>query len=94
MALRKVDICYCQSTDSRWLFFPGDYVDLSSSRFDDINIIAGALKLYFRMLPLPIVTFETYTKFIEAVSKYLIYSLALDISCCLVGFKDLYYSQY
>lgn len=34
--------------------------------YDDINIICGTLKQYFRMLPIPIITFELYNKFIDA----------------------------
>ena len=51
-------------------FFAGDFVDIGSSKYDDINIIAGALKLYLRMLPLPVITFETYNKFIDAIREY------------------------
>lgn len=40
------------------------------SVYDDINIICGTLKLYFRMLPIPVITFELYNKFIDAASKY------------------------
>ncbi|XP_028405368.1 beta-chimaerin-like [Dendronephthya gigantea] len=49
------------------LYDKGDVVDVGPSKFGDINIIAGALKLYLRMLPLPVITFETYNKFIEAI---------------------------
>ena len=49
------------------LYDKGDFVDIGSSKYDDINIIAGALKLYLRMLPLPVITFETYNKFIDAI---------------------------
>lgn len=38
--------------------------------YPDINIITGALKLYFRDLPIPVITYDTYPKFIEAASKY------------------------
>ncbi|XP_073534022.1 beta-chimaerin isoform X2 [Phyllobates terribilis] len=44
----------------------GDKTDLSSTTYPDINIIAGALKLYFRDLPIPVITYDTYSKFIEA----------------------------
>lgn len=50
------------------LYDKGDVVEIGSSKFDDINIIAGALKLYLRMLPLPIITFETYGKFMDAIA--------------------------
>lgn len=49
----------------------GDKADISASAYADINIIAGALKLYLRDLPIPIITFELYTKFIQAASKHL-----------------------
>lgn len=49
----------------------GDKADISASAYADINIIAGALKLYLRDLPIPIITFELYTKFIQAASKCL-----------------------
>lgn len=48
----------------------GDKADISASIYPDINIIAGALKLYFRDLPIPVITYDTYSKFIEAASKY------------------------
>ncbi|XP_042327450.1 beta-chimaerin isoform X3 [Sceloporus undulatus] len=44
----------------------GDKVDVSANLYPDINIIAGALKLYFRDLPIPVITYDTYSKFIEA----------------------------
>lgn len=56
-----------------WIFSPtdGDKADISASAYADINIIAGALKLYLRDLPIPVITFELYTKFIQAASKRL-----------------------
>ena len=51
--------------------FPGDVVDIGPTKFEDVNIIAGALKLYLRMLPLPVITFETYNKFIDAIRECL-----------------------
>ncbi|XP_053322286.1 beta-chimaerin [Spea bombifrons] len=44
----------------------GDKADISSTTYPDINIIAGALKLYFRDLPIPVITYDSYSKFIEA----------------------------
>uniref|UniRef100_A0A674MX19 N-chimaerin n=1 Tax=Takifugu rubripes TaxID=31033 RepID=A0A674MX19_TAKRU len=44
----------------------GDKADISASAYADINIIAGALKLYLRDLPIPVITFELYSKFIQA----------------------------
>ncbi|XP_072365488.1 LOW QUALITY PROTEIN: beta-chimaerin [Scyliorhinus torazame] len=44
----------------------GDKADISAATYADINIIAGALKLYFRDLPIPVITYDSYQKFIEA----------------------------
>ncbi|XP_028986053.1 beta-chimaerin isoform X4 [Betta splendens] len=44
----------------------GDKADISANAYADINIIAGALKLYLRDLPIPVITFDLYSKFIQA----------------------------
>uniref|UniRef100_A0AAQ4NWS7 N-chimaerin n=1 Tax=Gasterosteus aculeatus aculeatus TaxID=481459 RepID=A0AAQ4NWS7_GASAC len=44
----------------------GEKADISAVAYADINIIAGALKLYLRDLPIPIITFDLYSKFIQA----------------------------
>uniref|UniRef100_A0A6I8NF17 Chimaerin n=1 Tax=Ornithorhynchus anatinus TaxID=9258 RepID=A0A6I8NF17_ORNAN len=44
----------------------GEKADISASIYPDINIITGALKLYFRDLPIPVITYDTYSKFIDA----------------------------
>lgn len=51
-------------------FSDGEKADISANMYPDINIITGALKLYFRDLPIPVITYDTYPKFIEAASKY------------------------
>ncbi|KAG7239327.1 hypothetical protein INR49_029292 [Caranx melampygus] len=43
----------------------GEKADISSSSYEDINIITGALKLYFRELPIPLITYDAYPRFIE-----------------------------
>uniref|UniRef100_A0AAZ3SFH8 Beta-chimaerin n=1 Tax=Oncorhynchus tshawytscha TaxID=74940 RepID=A0AAZ3SFH8_ONCTS len=44
----------------------GEKADISANVYNDINIIAGALKLYLRDLPIPVITFHVYSKFILA----------------------------
>ncbi|CAG8444185.1 2318_t:CDS:2, partial [Cetraspora pellucida] len=41
-------------------------VNLNEEEYRDINVIAGALKLFFRSLPEPLTTFELYDEFIQA----------------------------
>uniref|UniRef100_H2U6B6 Chimerin 1 n=1 Tax=Takifugu rubripes TaxID=31033 RepID=H2U6B6_TAKRU len=44
----------------------GEKADISTNAYEDINIITGALKLYFRELPIPLITYDAYPRFIEA----------------------------
>uniref|UniRef100_A0A672IW70 Chimaerin n=1 Tax=Salarias fasciatus TaxID=181472 RepID=A0A672IW70_SALFA len=44
----------------------GEKADISSSVYEDLNIITGALKLYFRELPIPLITYDAYPRFMEA----------------------------
>jgi hypothetical protein len=45
-------------------------VDLSSEEYlSDINDITGVLKLWFRELPEPLMTFDIYQGFVEAASE-------------------------
>lgn len=47
----------------------GENVDISEAKYDDIHSITSVLKLYFRLLPIPLVTFDAYKIFLEAI-KY------------------------
>ncbi|XP_017278246.1 N-chimaerin isoform X2 [Kryptolebias marmoratus] len=44
----------------------GEKTDISARAYEDINIITSALKLYLRDLPVPVISFEAYPRFIEA----------------------------
>ncbi|KAK2855039.1 hypothetical protein Q7C36_006908 [Tachysurus vachellii] len=44
----------------------GEKADISANAYPDINTITGALKLYLRDLPIPVITYDVYTKFIQA----------------------------
>ena len=47
-------------------------VDVQSPEWSsDINVVSGALKLWFRELPEPVLTFGLYDAFIEASRKQL-----------------------
>lgn len=53
------------------LFLVPDGESVNLAVYEDINIISGTLKQYFRMLPIPVITFELYNKFIDAASKWI-----------------------
>ncbi|XP_068103121.1 N-chimaerin [Hyperolius riggenbachi] len=44
----------------------GEKADISVNAYEDINIITGALKLYFRELPIPLITYDAYPKFLDS----------------------------
>ncbi|CAJ0745788.1 3518_t:CDS:10 [Entrophospora sp. SA101] len=46
--------------------FNNDTVDLSSETYSDINVVASVLKLFFRSLPEPLMTYELYEEFVNA----------------------------
>ena len=37
---------------------------------DDVHVITGVLKMYFRLLPIPVITYDSYPYFMAAVSEY------------------------
>ena len=39
------------------------------TNFEDLHAIAGALKLYFRELPIPLITFDNYDLALIAASE-------------------------
>jgi len=49
----------------------GDQADISVERYDDVNTIASVLKLYFRLLPIPLITFDIYFKLIDTIRESL-----------------------
>ena len=62
----------------------GEQANIGTKDFPDINCITGALKLYLRQLPIPLVPFEVYDKFTAAASKLRfiysdLYSIALPL---------------
>lgn len=68
--------CWCQSPCLLLVFLippriltDGEKTDISGKAYEDINIITGALKLYLRDLPVPIITYDAYPRFIEAASE-------------------------
>lgn len=53
------------------LFERGDYTTfdlLDTDRFNDISSVTSVLKNYFRSLPNPLLTYQLYEKFVQAIS--------------------------
>ncbi|XP_030569519.1 N-chimaerin [Drosophila novamexicana] len=44
----------------------GDKTDMSEAAYGNVNVIAGTLKLYLRLLPVPLITFQAYPSFMAA----------------------------
>lgn len=52
--------------------FSDEKLDLNDSKWEDIHVITGALKMFFRELPEPLFTFNHFNDFVNAISKYVI----------------------
>lgn len=48
----------------------GEKADLSQDKYPNVNVITGALKLYLRLLPIPLITFLVHPFLIDAMRKY------------------------
>lgn len=55
--------------------FSDEKLDLNDSKWEDIHVITGALKMFFRELPEPLFTFNHFNDFVNAISKYVVYSV-------------------
>ncbi|XP_012154605.1 beta-chimaerin [Ceratitis capitata] len=44
----------------------GEKTDMSEAAYGNVNVIAGTLKLYLRLLPVPLITFQAYPCFMQA----------------------------
>lgn len=58
----------------------GEKANLAQDRYPNINVIAGALKLYLRLLPIPLITFLVYPLLMDALSKYS-FTCLLNLIC-------------
>ena len=65
---------------SKWniLISTEENVKFGERPFDDVHVLSGTLKLYFRELPEPLIPFDAYDQFIDAISKYDLYLLEDD----------------
>lgn len=48
----------------------GEKTDMSEAAYSNVNVIAGTLKLYLRLLPVPLITYQAYPAFINSTSTY------------------------
>lgn len=48
----------------------GEKTDMSETAYSNINVVAGTLKLYLRLLPVPLITYHAYPTFIQSTSKF------------------------
>lgn len=53
--------------DIKERFDSGEKIDFS--RYSDINVVCGAVKLYLRELPIPVISFDAYNDIMKATSE-------------------------
>jgi hypothetical protein len=51
---------------------------MSPDVYDNVNVIAGTLKLFLRLLPIPVVTFEVHPQLCSAAGKFVNYVKILN----------------
>jgi hypothetical protein len=54
---------------------------MSSEWTSDINVVSGALKLWLRELPEPLMTYALYNEFIEAAREFYMFTLGKTRLC-------------
>ncbi|KRT84738.1 hypothetical protein AMK59_43 [Oryctes borbonicus] len=69
----------------------GEKADLSMSKYPNINVITGALKLYLRLLPIPLITFLVHPLLNDAMQHR---NLDLRISSIMHSLKSLPKAHY
>lgn len=57
--------------------FAEEKVKIGEEPFDDIHVLTGSLKLFFRELPEPLFPSDLYNNFVEAISKCVLAYLCL-----------------
>lgn len=60
-------------------------LDLEDGQWEDVHVITGALKLFFRELPDPLFPFSYFNDFVTAISEQT-FVWVLNLSSCLLGF--------
>lgn len=64
------ELCtWCVSTEE---------LDLEDGQWEDVHVITGALKLFFRELPEPLFPYSHFNKFISAISEQNLWSIHLN----------------
>ena len=60
-------------TDRNSVYFANIFIEekvkFGERPFDDVHVLSGTLKLYFRELPEPLIPFDSYDDFVNAISK-------------------------
>lgn len=48
----------------------GETANMSETAYENVNVVAGTLKMYLRLLPVPLVTYQAYAAFIQCASEW------------------------
>lgn len=72
----------CRLTRQAPLLYPNtEELDLEDGQWEDVHVITGALKLFFRELPEPLFPYSHFNRFITAISERLLLQLRLQSVC-------------
>lgn len=65
-----LDSCCLNFSPGPFIILSEEKLNLDESDWEDIHVITGALKLFFRELPEPLVPFGFFTDIVETVSEW------------------------
>ena len=61
----------------KMLSFAEEKIVLGEPPFDDVHALTGSLKLYFRELPEPLIPYDFFSGFVEAISELQTFPLVI-----------------
>lgn len=54
------------------MFSDGKTTVMGDQAYENIHVVASILKMYLRLLPIPLITFDVHPHVLEALGKHLI----------------------
>lgn len=72
----------------------GEKADLSEDSYNNINVVAGALKMYLRFLPIPLITFTVHPKLMKAIHSKNINEQIFNLSRVLKELPAAHYNTF
>lgn len=67
--VQYISVVFIVTSSTVFSLASDENVDLSDSKWEDIHVTTGALKMFFRELPEPLFTYGFFSDFMNAISE-------------------------